>query len=432
MVPIDRPAAARLALTLLAAGFLWRLALALFLVPAWESAAGVGSTPDAYPLLARSIVEDGTLGYGEAGASPTTVRGPGFPLWLAPAVLVGGTDPRWMGVWGAIPGLLVGSLVGWLAALRHGRAAGWVAGGVALLHPLPSVISARAMGDDFYAALGAAGAIAWWTALRPGRSPWRWTAVSGALLAAVVLTRSSGLLVVAACVAFAVTLRGPGRAGPQAAPVLALVVLALAPAVVWSVRTSRLEGRPVFVHSLLFYNFWIGEGMDRYGPGDAPGGAWGRIVQETYARGGFATGETPQWYGTLEPREAARLEMALAAEALERIRTDPVGYSLRVAKGIGRFWFQAGTARRSAQYLAAVLPVLVLALVGSAVVLRTRDDLGRLFLLVLLLHDAAYAAVLPAARMSVQVYPELGYLAGAGAAIFAGIAAARFNRRYRR
>ena len=31
-----------------------------------------------------------------------------------------------------------------------------------------------------------------------------------------------------------------------------------------------------------------------------------------------------------------------------------------------------------------------------------------------MLHNVAYAALLPMARMSVQVYPALAYLAGAG------------------
>jgi hypothetical protein len=275
------------------------------------------------------------------------------------------------------------------------------------------------MSDDFYAALGAAGAIAWSIALRPGRPTWRFTALAGAALALAVLTRSSGIVLVLVSVAFGLARRGTGR---RTAATAALAALALAPAAAWSVRTSLLEGRPVFVHSLVYYNFWIGEGIDRHGTGDPPAGNWGRIVAETYEHAGFDTGGAPRWYTTLAPREVARLETALAAAAATRIRTDPAGYGLRVARGIARFWFQATTARRSAQYLAAVLPVLVVAAVGAVAVLRRSaeappDDLGRLFLAILLAHNLAYAAVLPVARMSVQVYPELAYLAAAGIAV---------------
>jgi hypothetical protein len=231
-----------------------------------------------------------------------------------------------------------------------------------------------------------------------------------------VLTRSSGVLLVVVCLAYAWVRRG--TAGRVAASIL-LAVLALAPAALWSIRTSRLEGRPVFVHSLLFYNFWIGEGIDRHGAGDPPAGHWGRIIDETYARAGFDVAGKPRWYITLSPREAAELDTALAAAAAERVRTDPVGYGLRVVRGVGRFWIQGNSARRSAQYAIAVLPVLLLAAVGAAAVVRRSaapDDLGRLWLGVLLLHNAAYAAVLPVVRMSVQVYPELAWLAAAGIA----------------
>jgi hypothetical protein len=442
MLPPDaarRRSADRLALGLLAAGLAWRVALAVLVAPAWERAAGVGATPDAYPLLAETLVERGTLGYGDAGATPTTVRGPGFPLWLAPAVLAFGTDPRWMGVWGALPGILAGALVAWLAATRHGPLAGWIAGAVAILHPLPSIVAARAMGDDFYAALAAAGAIAWWWALLPGAS-WagadtRWrdavparvaegpsalsrdairapaVFLAGALLAGAILTRSTGVLALAACAAYGLA---RGRRGATAL----LVGVALVPALAWSARTSRLEGRPVFVHSLVFYNFWIGEGLDRHGPGPAPAGSWSRIVRETWERAGVESPGAPRWYGTLAPREAAAVERALAREASARVLGDPAGYALRVARGIGRFFFQASTVERSRQYLAAVAPVLLLAILGAAGVARRRsgDGLGRLLLAILALHALAYAAILPAARMSVQIYPELAYLAGAGGA----------------
>ena len=188
------------------------------------------------------------------------------------------------------------------------------------------------------------------------------------------------------------------------------------PPLLWSVRSSRLEGRPVFVHSLIAYNFWVGEGFDRYGTGEPPGGNWTKIRDLVLSEGGVSD-EHPErfWYGTLEPREAAELESKLAGAAMTRVTSDPLGYVWRSIKGLGRYWFQAQTATRSLQYLALALPVLLLALLGVRPVLEG-DTLGRLLLAMLVLHNVAYAAVLPMARMSVQVYPCLAYLAGAGAA----------------
>jgi hypothetical protein len=61
-----------------------------------------------------------------------------------------------------------------------------------------------------------------------------------------------------------------------------------------------------------------------------------------------------------------------------------------------------------------VIPVLALAAAG--VRRAAAEPLGRALLLTLVVHNLAYAAVLPMARMSVQVYPALACLAGAGAA----------------
>lgn len=419
----------RLALVFFAAGLALRAALALVVVPAWEAERGVGATPDAYPALAATLLERGALGYGDEGATPTTVRGPAFPAWLVPGILLGGSAPAWMGLWGSLPGLSAGALVVLVAARRHGRLAGIVAGGVALLHPLPAIVSARAMGDDFYAATGVAALLAWWSALHARGSAGRGlgpTLAAGALLATHLLARSTGILTLAACVVAWLA----SRSRPRPALVVLLVALAVSPALAWSVRTSRLEERPVFVHSLLFYNFWVGEELDRLGPGPPPAGHQGAILDAVERRAGIDRPGPPRFYGTFEPREVAALERELGRQALERVTGDPLGYAARVLRGLWRFWVQAGTTRRTLQYALAVVPVLLVVLVGAVRVLRrgSRDDPGRLLLGVLVLHALAYAAVLPAARLSVQVYPELGYLAGTGAAAIGLVYAGRRGR----
>lgn len=408
--------ARRLVLGILAVGLFWRLVLCVFVVPLWEARANVAPTPDAYPTLARTLLDDGTLGYAPFGASPTTVRGPGFPIWLAVGILVGGDDPRWLGLWGGLPGIAVAAWLTWLVARRFGAAPGIVAGAVAALHPLPSLISARVMGDDFYAALGFAGLAVWCIALRsPGDKAGAWWAVAaGMLLAMQMLTRASGLLTLVAALIVGLVPR-KRRAGLS----LLLVAVALLPPLLWSVRTSRLEARPVFVHSLGAYNFWIGEGFDRYGAGEGPAGNWGEILPFVLAQAEIDGAEAQGfWYVELDPREAAALDSKLGRAAVERITRDPVGYVARWVKGLARYWYQAQTGRRSLQYLLVAVPVLLLAFAGIRRLRAAggaRDPLGSLLLLAVVLHNVAYAALLPTARMSVQVYPAIAYLAGAGA-----------------
>ncbi len=401
---------------MLLAGLSWRLALAFFVVPAWEAQAHVASTPDAYPLLARSLAEDGVLGYAPAGASPTTVRGPGFPLWLTLGFVVGGDGPRWLGFWGGLPGVLAGAWLAAACARRFGAAGGLVAGAVAVLHPLPSLVASRVMGDDFYGALGLAALALWVEALHADaeRKSRLLTVACGLLLAAQMLARASGILTLLAAVGYALW-----RTPRKVALALLLAAVALLPPLVWSVRTSRLENRLVFVHSLAAYNFWIGEGFDRFGAGDPPAGNYSRIVQSALEEAGPDFADPRFWYASLSPVRSAQLEIRLARAARQRILGDPLGYLARVARGVPAFWFRGQTTRRTLEYTLAVAPLLLLGVLGIRGALA--DPLGRLLLCVLVAHNLAYAAVLPAARISVGVYPALAYLAGAGAAWAAGL-----------
>ena len=394
-------------------GLLARIILAFAIVPQWERSAGVPHDPDSYIVLARSLVDHGSFGFGSQGADPTTVRGPGYPAWLGLGILLGGDDPRWMGVWGGIPGLIVAAAIAFLLARRAGMLAAIIGGSIAAIHPIPAIVASRVMGDDFTAATGVAGLLVWDVALREKRRgrACALSAAAGLLLALHMLTRASGVLTLAAAAGFALA-RRPRR---PAIAVL-LVGVALLPPLLWSVRSSRLEGRFVFVHSLAAYNFWVGEALDRLGTGGEKGARWGEVTRLVLAQSGRSGEEADRfWYGDLTPRETAAFDGALARSAVRRVAQDPLGYAARAARGIAQFWYQAETRSRSWQYLIAALPVLILALAGAWSCLRGGGDgafLAALLLAFILLHDAAYAATFPMARMSVQVYPALAYLAG--------------------
>ena len=156
---MPRASAARLGAAVLAVALAWRIVLAIWLVPAWESAVNRAPLPDRYPLLAQSIVEGGPFGFVEQGARPSTLRGPGFPLWLAAGMVIGGDDPRWLGCWTALLPALAAALVAGLAARRYGRLPGLVAGAITGLHPIATMASARTMSDEFFAALAVFGVL---------------------------------------------------------------------------------------------------------------------------------------------------------------------------------------------------------------------------------------------------------------------------------
>jgi hypothetical protein len=186
------------------------------------------------------------------------------------------------------------------------------------------------------------------------------------------------------------------------------------------VRSSRLEGRPVFVQSLIGYNFWLGEGFYRFGPERYPGEYYRARIALILDKAGLDPAQAGTFYWTsLTPEQSARTEPRLQREALHRIADAPMDYAWRLTAGIYGFWTSAAGARRTWQYRAATLPFLLLGLWGAICVWRDRgppgvDLLGSLAVLTVVLHNLAYAAIVAMARNSVQVYPALGYLVGVG------------------
>jgi hypothetical protein len=293
-----------------------------------------------------------------------------------------------------------------------GLAAGLIAG----VHPLPAWMSARVMSDEFYGVCGWFGLAALVSVLPTDRRDtrrWVWVSAAVLLLAVHFLTRSSSLLTAALVVVLLLVQR------PVRKPLAAVVLcLALVPALGWSVRTSLLEGRPVFVHSLVACNFWIGEAQYRLGLEERRGQhrlAGHRLVLE---KAGLETDEVEHfWYGELTPSELGVMEPRLARAAVHRVLNEPFDYAQRVIVGSGRFWFAGYTERRTIQYAAAVTPVLFFASLGLLcfrVESVRKDALAWLSVGSILLHNLAYAAVLPYARYSVAVYVPLAYIAGIG------------------
>jgi hypothetical protein len=181
-----------------------------------------------------------------------------------------------------------------------------------------------------------------------------------------------------------------------------------------------LEGRPVIIHSLGPYNFWVGEAFNQVDSRNGPGVFWRDVAAFVLEKAEMPDVEPNKfWYGKLTPVEVAAMDATLAAAAIEHVSSNPFGYARRVARGLGQFWYRAQTRGRSLLYLSIALPVLFLAALGMRAILRRKNEdreVAWLLLAVIVLHNLTYAASLPMARMSVQVYPELAWLAGIGLA----------------
>ena len=424
---------AQVVLLVLLAGLAVRAAAALALKPAWEAGVGVPPSPDSYPELARSLLENGSLGFAPPSAGVTTARGPGFPAWLAVGMLVVGSDLRWLALWASLPGACAAAWVAAAAAARLGRIGGLTAGLIAACHPLPVLVAGQLMSDDFFAATGWCGIAALCGAMGSNRRRWLWASTSGAMFAWHILTRANGILTLIGAIAALAAARAPewGSTARRARLAAVVATLALVPALGWSVRSSRLEGRPVFVHSMLWYNFWLGEAIDREGPTRSRGeGYRSRQTLIAEAAGMPELARSRFWWGELTPRRMAEMERRLAATALQRIADEPLSFAWRCARGLADYWFRAETVTRSWQYAAAAAPVVLLALVGAAIGWRPQeaDPTARACLLVAAMQCIASAPIIPMARYSVQVYPELAYLAGRGGAWLRAAAQGRRSR----
>ncbi len=400
------------------AGLAARALFCFAIVPAWEQRNNLAPAPDAYPELARSLLDTGTLGFGEHGATPTTTRGPSFAIWLTVPMSLGVSDQRWLAFWGSIPGVLAGLWVGWACLRRYGRWSAALAWAICLVHPLPAFASARVMGDEFFASLGV-GAVAAWSEARVAASRHqrtRWAAVSGVFLALHILARANGILTLAAL------LFAEGRALAKNARALALVAaIGLVPALGWSVRTSVLEGHSVFVQSLTWYNFWLGEGFDRFGREQAKGDLYRQRIELIFETAGLPPPNLDTWWwGQLTPAQLQELEPRLRVRAQEYVARHPLRYAARVLRGIAGFWVRGETGYRTRAYVVAVLPLLLLAAIGIArrAGRASPDELARVFLWSLVLQTAGYALLAPMARYSVQVYPALAYLAALAVATY--------------
>ncbi len=392
-----------------------RLVVALWVVPGWQRDNAVGQFPDGYPQIAESLLNGQGFGFIH-GANPTTVRGPGYPVWLALGMGLGFRTAPLLAFWSTLPGAAAALLLAWYVAGRVDSRTGILVGAVAGLNPLAIFIAARCMSDEFYAALGVGAVLLILRGTGDAASGagtaarFRWTDLAGsALLGLQILTRSTAVLVLLALVA---GLRP--RGARQISRCAAILAVALLPAVLWSVRTSRLEGRPVFVHSLAAYNFWVGESYHRHMAGITWSETRYREMSLILPLAGIETAPGLFWYGNLSPSETAEMEGKLGRAARAHVLAHPLDYAWRVAAGVPRFWVQAQTSGRTRQYIVLFMPLLVAGLIGCGARARLPAPLWIVAGLVIVLHNMAYAALLPVARMSVQVLPFASLFVGLG------------------
>lgn len=187
-----------LVIAVCAVGLAARTIAATVWIPHAERAADVRSDPDHYGGLAASLIDRGELGFDPPGASPTTLRGPGFPAWLAIG-MAAGRSVRWLGLWASLPGIITAVCIAIMLQRSHGGTAAITGGLIAATHPLSCFVSGRLLPDEFYGALLFIGLVAWRAATNVRRTYdlVGWSAAAGVAIGIASLTRVTAVGVLA-------------------------------------------------------------------------------------------------------------------------------------------------------------------------------------------------------------------------------------------
>jgi 4-amino-4-deoxy-L-arabinose transferase-like glycosyltransferase len=282
-----------------------------------------------YLLVARSLVEHARFAT-HPGGPPEVIRGPVYPLFLAPFVRGFGTSLTAP----LLAQALLGTLTAGVLALALGRAlvragrdpdrarraAAWTAMALAL-SPIALTWERLLMSEGLATALAAIGVAAWMETPHAAR-PWRFVLAAGLAFGLLALAKPAYLAL--PLVLAVVSLRDLARAG-RLACAAGLVAAALLPVVPWTARNLSVLGRPVPVglgSGLFLYAATLpqGEGgVPLLEPGDAA----------AVAR--YLNHDTPV-------AERLALDDDFRARARARLRERPLAYLGLCARRAARLW----------------------------------------------------------------------------------------------
>lgn len=343
------------------------LALAVRVVAALAHARqGPVTQPDEtnYLLVARALVEDGRFAT-HPGGPPEVIRGPLYPLFLAPFVRTSGASPTAPLLAQALLGTLtVGVLAVALrrALVRAGgeparaeRAVSWAALALAL-SPVALTWERLLMSEGLATALAAVGVAAWMEVPHAAR-PWRVVPAAGLALGLLALAKPAYLALPVALALVSLRDLSRVRRVACAAGMVAVALLAVVP---WTARNARVLGRPVPVG--------LGAGVFLYAA-TLPQGEGAVPVVDAADAAAFAR------YLDHDTPVAERLAQddAFLARARTRLRERPGDYLTLCARRAVRLWaashadgWRPATVPRAARWTIALVLVATFGLAAAA------------------------------------------------------------------
>jgi 4-amino-4-deoxy-L-arabinose transferase-like glycosyltransferase len=407
----------RLALVVLGIALAVRLLVFAAFWNSWEWR--TGGTPDQWNELAINLVDYHTLGYSSAPSDPSVLRGPIFPVLLAPLYILF-SDRYW--IW-SIALLLFDTgtcfLLILLARKILGERAALLAGIFYALN-LP-IIYYTAKINQMTTMMPMV--IVWWYLFClwekdyfRGWIPWALGLTSGLM----ILNKTVYLPVPIICSAVLVWIKRSEISGiRQLTPVLIYFVISIGVVAPWTYRNfvvTKGSLVPVqayawqpFVQNVLFYDFEQEKGLD------APDGEVIKYVlhrqDEILIAHGVAQNPTP---GTRALWDV-QCEKAFADASMKWIKENPTKILKAKVANIWQFWVRAENWRKTRLFIAMQTVYLGAAVFGGVLMLRfgkiERLKFGLLLVLILWLEHCPVWAY---GRLSLDLVPILGLLLGLG------------------
>jgi 4-amino-4-deoxy-L-arabinose transferase-like glycosyltransferase len=223
-------------------------------------------------VMARSLVENGTLAYdwfGRTPLRPTAFLPPVYPLVVAASMWVGGADHQaTLRIWQIV---LSSASVTFMLPLAQevtgSRLAAWIAAVIAAVYPTFVAATAQiatATLEVFWVELFVLALLRWHRHER-----WRWLGLAGLALGLLALTRGPAVLLWPVVALWLLLVRGAGDRRRRVARLAVFTALAVLPAVPWTARNYVVIGAPVVIATNTGYNFWVGHNPSATGEFDS-------------------------------------------------------------------------------------------------------------------------------------------------------------------
>jgi len=372
---------------------------------------------DGYDQLATNLADgNGYRMYPDT--APTMVREPGYPILLAGLYILFGKD--FVAV--KFTNMLLAFATAWLMTriatkLSSNRLLILVPPFLFLFHPGVLIAESRGGVEVLFTFLLTLYVWSLYRALESDR--WRNSVISGAVLGLTVLVKSTPMLFPAFLLGYLLVFE-PRR--PKRMLFLNISSMVLAMLVVlspWIIRNYAITGKFIPTATVLGVSAHAGQYVNSHLPAD---GSWAltdrqaarerrKIAEQLGYR--FKNVDNAYYQDFYSSGDEVKFSNYLFKSVMAEYERSPMLFVRCVGSNFFNLWFRGKTWDSTMTNVVVQTPYLILALLGTVLVMRSGQGKAIGVLLVLLIYSVAvYVVILAQARYSVPLLPLLSILAG--------------------